>query len=197
MNLQGQLYSYLKAGQKSRHKLVSESASKKRSSSLTSEENRFLSLPPYALLRQPKLMPPGTWALHCSRNQFRKFRKGSKLKNLHLSTYVSPITAPTDNLHLSLDQAVFSFAYDPKDPNILEACTRYGLDAYLFQTDQAVKIYHTGDAEPQLIFPTRSEYNMHRVLSDGGEGLSVEVAGEFYYFENVQELIQNLKEAEA
>mgnify|MGYP001244492818 CR=1 FL=1 len=167
-----------------------------------------LLLPSHWFFEDARRVNPQTWLIHCSVRRFRRFRRGSNLSTLHLSTWVPSVPAPRNNLDLPLENAVFGFAYDLRMPTAIEDCSFYSPEGYLFRSDQAVRVRHTLDeGGDQVIFPIGSERDLIRVKSvfgrerfQGGRwanqpGILVILPnGQEHLFESRRELLKALTE---
>jgi hypothetical protein len=128
-----------------------------------------LSLPAYVFFRGAKTLPPGTWLVHFSPDSFLSFAKGATLETLALSKHVSPKNLKSCEANLDPDsgihETVWGFALEARGlrhGQLREMSGNYGRGIMLFQTDCAVKAYHTDAGMDEVIFPLCSEYNVHR-----------------------------------
>jgi hypothetical protein len=117
--------------------------------------------------------------IHFTNSLPRKFTQGTTISKMHLAAWKEDkdkARCPA-NLRLSLEKAVFVFAYPAEYiVGLIEAGTfpEYGRNAVIGRTDQAVEVWHVGDEEYQLVFPVCSEYDLVLVegaLDDGGQPL--------------------------
>lgn len=163
--------------------------------------------PAYLTLMWPELMPKGTWCIHfTNEGTFESFTQGATIPRLALSTWwenKEPARCPenlSDELGIYEYVYVFSFQASKIDGMLGQASRKYGRNAILFQTDAAVKAYHVGDEEYQLILPACSEYNVIpiRGIGDGiscGFGDSGE--GDGLSFDTIKDLIAYVEQGEA
>jgi hypothetical protein len=161
--------------------------------------------PAYLIIKWPKLVPKGIWAIHFTDDDpFESFNQGATIPRLAFSTWwkeKEPARCP-ENLtdQLGTYEYVYVFAFKALERNIDRRGTKYGKNAILFQTDAAVEAYHVGDEEDQLMIPACSEYNMIPIRNiEDGISCSFEGAkeGEGLSFDSVKDLIAYVEKAEA
>jgi hypothetical protein len=160
---------------------------------------------PYLTFRWAERMPTGTWGIHFTKDIFDTFEKGAELYGLHLSTWAKEKKIADCKTNLDPDNSPYStiwgFAFQAVGApggwsrNIISyGKSRYGQNAVLFQTDGAVRVYHDGDEEYQLIFPLCSEYNIVPLADpeSGSVGCTLR-NGEEVQFPSIQALIEYLE----
>jgi hypothetical protein len=131
--------------------------------------------PAYLTLNEAKKMPTGTWGIHfTNKSPFESFDYGATLEGLHLSTWNQQKVGADCSKNLDVEKMsayehVFFFAFEALGGGaglrhsvavIRQGVGKYGRNAVLFQTDAAVRAWHIGDEEHQLIVPACSEYNV-------------------------------------
>jgi len=161
--------------------------------------------PAYLILMWPEMMPKGTWAIHFTNEApFDAFAQGATIPRLALSTWwkkKEQARCP-ENLTDELGdyEYVYIFAFDALDRAVVSRGSKYGKHAVLFQTDAAVKAYHSGDEENQLIIPACSEYNVIPLSLNEGEitcAFKSSRGGEGLTFDTIKDLIDYIEQAEA
>jgi hypothetical protein len=158
-----------------------------------------LGVPAYLYFEKARMLPPGTWLVHFSRDSFLSFKKGATLETLALSTHTNAKTLTSCEANLDPDSGlydtVWGFAIEAErlSHRTLRDMKHYGDQVMLFQTDCAVSAWHTTDNFEQVIFPLCSEYNVHRGSYDG-HTLSFESTeddgGEYKEFDSLDEVIE-------
>jgi hypothetical protein len=159
--------------------------------------------PAYLTLKWPELMPRGTWAIHfTSGESFESFSQGATIPRLALSTWwkdKEQARCP-ENISdkLGTYEYVYIFAFDALDRAVISRGSKYGKNAVLFKTDAAVKAYHSGDEEYQLIIPACSEYNVIpiRGIADGISCAFGDSEEEGLSFDTIKDLIDYVEKAE-
>lgn len=124
--------------------------------------------PAYLLFDDAQLMPPDQWYVHFSPRSFSRFDRGVTLDSLALSTYLKKKVMVDCSFNLSpnevgLFEVVWGFAIHAHlgiNQEAVETSRKYGKNFVLFQTDFAVRAYHAGDEQWQIIFPLCTEYNV-------------------------------------
>lgn len=149
--------------------------------------------PAYLMLDQAVALPPKTWCVHFTNaDVFRAFDRGATLEGLHLSTWKREKTFVDCDRNMVLEQVgpfeiVWGFAFEAsmfegwvKSDNYRVKSRKYGKNAILFQTDCAVRAWHHGDEEWQVIFPLCSERNLVPFVMeyDGQQRETVRVEGD-------------------
>lgn len=162
--------------------------------------------PAYLTMTMPRKMPKGSWLIHFTKaSPFNVFNQGTTLEGLHLSTYRKekvPVNNRKKNLSEDIGsfERVYGFAYDAKTRDVVRhGSLGYGKNAVLFQSDFAVKAYHSGDEEDQVVFPIGSEYNAIPLFvdvgdfetSDDGELIGKTESGEEVSFRSLDEVIKH------
>jgi hypothetical protein len=162
----------------------------------------------YLTLNEVSRMPAGTWGIHFTNQApFDAFDRGVTLDGLQLSTWLKE-KVPVDckkNLsdELGTMEYVWTFAFEalghPRGGgsrmDILSyGKPKYGDNALLFQTDGAVRAWHVGDEEYQLILPACSEYSVVPLLDPypGEVGCTLQ-NGQEVKFDTVEDLIKYLE----
>lgn len=163
--------------------------------------------PAYLTLMWPELVPRGTWAIHFTNGEpFESFDQGATIPRLALSTWwenKEQARCPeniSDKLGTYEYVYVFAFPAAKIDGMVGYASRKYGKNAILFQTDAAVKAYHIGDEEHQMILPACSEYNVIpiRNISDGIScGFDESGDGDGLSFDSIKDLITYVEKAES
>lgn len=131
-------------------------------------------VPPYAVFLQAKVAKPGGWYWHFNHHgMLSKFERGATLDELGFThdrnsrgngeraTRIN--CARNVSGELGRAETVFGFAVADdqyRERGLRAVAKQYGRYGMLFQTDCAVRAYHTGDEQEQAIFLTCSEYNM-------------------------------------
>jgi hypothetical protein len=150
-------------------------------------------------------MRKGLWAIHfTNEDPFDAFSQGATIPRLALSTWwekKEQARCP-ENIsdQLGTYEYVYIFAFDALDRGVINRGSKYGKNAVLFQTDAAVKAYHSGDDENQLIIPVCSEYNMIPLNLHEGEitcAFKSSAEGEGLTFDMPKDLIDYVEQAEA
>jgi hypothetical protein len=165
-----------------------------------------LAAPAYLTLHAESKPQRGTWFVHFTNRDFvGGFTYGSTLDGLQLTTWKNrkDLANCANNLSKggALAEVVFGFAFAIDDlsnwKEIRYAVKKYGKNAALFQCDCAVRAYHDGDQEHQVIFPVCSEYNLHMISIDAGGYPSVwiEADGDDREFESINEVVVFLEGA--
>lgn len=154
--------------------------------------------PPYLTLSSAGPVPPGTWLIHFTdEGPFRSFTRGTKLYGLHLSTWAKSNATAACATNLSPDhglfETVFGFAFDAMQHGVVRHGQKYGQNAVLFQCDCAVKAYHNGDEEDQVIFPLCSEYNVVPFRTEGNYLVGQTEAGDEVSFASPAEAIAHIQ----
>jgi len=160
---------------------------------------------PYLTFRWPQRMPAGTWGIHFTKDIFDTFEKGAELYGLHLSTWAKEKKIADCRMNLDPDNSPYStvwgFAFQAVGApggwsrNIISYGKKYGHNAVLFQTDGAVRVYHDGDEEYQMIFPLCSEYNIVPLADPEPDSVGCTLRnGDEVRFHSLQELIGYLEE---
>lgn len=163
---------------------------------------------PYLTLSEAVRMPIGTWAIHFTRGEpFEAFEKGADLFGLQLSTWRKEKEAVNCEENLNPDESPYgtrwSFAFEARrNPRgwMMDILSygkhKYGDNAVLFQTDGAVRVWHAGDEEYQLIFPACSEYNVVQLWYPVPGEFSCRLKdGREVVFGTIEKLIAYLEEA--
>jgi hypothetical protein len=160
----------------------------------------------YLTFDEVSKMPKGTWGIHFTHQEpFDSFERGITLEGLHLSTWRKEKVQADCGKNLTEDigpyEHVWIFAFEAlrhpqgrvADP-VNYGINKYGKNAVLFQTDGAVRAWHPGDEEYQLIFPACSEYNVVPLYEPyyGHVGCTLR-GGEEVLFPTVTELIKYLE----
>lgn len=121
--------------------------------------------PAYLYFNEVSKMETGSWGIHFTEaDPFGVFDRGTTLDGLALSSYkntkdkVDCSKNLTDRIGTA--EVVFGFSFTADQRNVLSVGRKYGQNAVLFQTDGAVRAWHIGDEEYQMIFPLCSEYNV-------------------------------------
>lgn len=154
-----------------------------------------LGVPAYLYFERAKVLPPGAWLVHFSRNSFLSFKQGATLETLALSTHTKATTLKSCEANLDpesgLYDTVWGFAIEAKglSRRALRDMKNYGDQVMLFQTDCAVSVWHTTDDYGQVIFPLCSEYNVHRGSYDG-HVLNFEMADGDGDFDSLDDVIE-------
>lgn len=160
--------------------------------------------PAYLFFNEVSKLPRGTWGIHFTDSDaFSVFEQGTTIEGLALSSHkknkdtVDCRKNVTDDI--GIYEVVFGFAFPADERNVLQRGTKYGSNAVLFQTDGAVRAWHIGDEEYQMIFPLCSEYNVIP-LHEAGEGISCAFGdseeGEGLSFDSIQDLIAYIEKSE-
>ncbi len=152
--------------------------------------------PAYLYFNEVSKMPEGSWGIHFTRAEsFDVFDRGTVLDGLALSTHKNKkdVVDCSRNISEGIGPAeiVFGFAFPALDRNVLHmGLNKYGRNAVLFQTDGAVRAWHVGDEEYQMIFPLCSEYNVIPLVGPRPGAIQVETeGGEVATFEGLEDVI--------
>ena len=152
--------------------------------------------PAYLYFNEVSKMPEGSWGIHFTRaNSFDVFDRGTTLDGLALSTHKNKkdVVDCSRNISEGIGPAeiVFGFAFPVTERNVLRmGLEKYGHNAVLFQTDGAVRAWHVGDEEYQMIFPLCSEYNVIPLVEPRPGDIRVETEGsEVAAFQTLEDVI--------
>lgn len=163
--------------------------------------------PAYLIIESPQMMPKGTWAIHFTDEpDITEFQWGATIPRLSYSTWWKEKEAAKCPENLSDELGSYDYVYIFAFPalgsgsvSLYTGSRKYGPHAVLFQTDAAVKAWHIGDEEYQLIIPACSEYNVIPLRgvsegiscafddSEGDEGMS---------FDSLKDLISYVETGE-
>lgn len=158
--------------------------------------------PAYLTLMWPKKLPKGTWAIHFTDGEpFDAFTQGATIPRLALSTWWKDKERARcpENISdkLGTYEYVYVFSFDALDRAVINRGSKYGKNAVLFQTDAAVKAYHSGDEEYQVILPACSEYNVIPIRGiEEGISCAFEHSEEGLTFDTLKDLIDYVEQAE-
>lgn len=163
-----------------------------------------IDVPAYLYFMKPiERLPVGTWCVHFTNaDAFDVFDRGTTLEGLALSTHKREKDDVDCEKNLTEDigsfEVVYGFAFLAKDRDVLYRGQKYGRNAVLFQTDAAVRAYHIGDEEDQVIFPLCSEYNVIPMYDprQGEISIATEDGGEVT-FKTLQEVIDYVSRKES
>jgi hypothetical protein len=158
--------------------------------------------PAYLFFDEVSKLPVGSWGIHFTEaDAFDVFDRGTTLDALALSTAkrtkdkVDCSKNLTDKI--GTGEVVFGFAFTADQKNVLSMGQKYGRNAALFQTDGAVRAWHVGDEEYQMIFPLCSEYNVIPMYGPrpGEITIGTEDGGEAV-FQSLEDVIRYVKSGE-
>lgn len=161
--------------------------------------------PPWMHFTSAEVVGP-TWALHFTdARRFDRIRIGVDARSLSItkSGYVESREVDCDDVNLEYpDTFMFAFQCPISHANFRAAKRKYGRNAVLFRTDEAVLAYHHGDQEWQLIVPVCGEYHAVwledpspddvAVNCETADGYSVDC-----HFESVEDVIAALDSGDA
>lgn len=155
--------------------------------------------PAYLYFNEIEKLPPGSWGIHFTKSRsFDAFEKGTTIEGMGLSVYKKQkdVVDCGKNLNLGNDgvgpsEIVFGFAFPALQRNVLHmGLDKYGQNAVLFQTDGAVRAWHVGDEEYQMIFPLCSEYNVIPLVEPRPGDIQIETeGGEAAAFKTLEDVI--------
>lgn len=152
--------------------------------------------PAYLYFNEVSKMPEGSWGIHFTRAEsFDVFDRGTTLEGLALSTHKNKKDVASCPKNLTDDigtaEVVFGFAFPALERNVLRrGLDKYGRNAVLFQTDGAVRAWHIGDEEYQMIFPLCSEYNVIPLIEPKPGDIQVGTeGGEVATFQTLEDVI--------
>lgn len=164
-------------------------------------------LPPYAYFSEPSRVDSETWLLHfTSKSPFTQFNRGATYENLALTKH-RPAAASTavdckKNLSedaTSFEAVVFGFAVAPQGRFPFREMARlYGRNGVLFRSSLAVRAFHNGDEDWQVIFPLCSERDVLAIWEINARGGGVvDVDGERVECDTFDEVVRVAQRASA
>lgn len=159
--------------------------------------------PAYLYFNEVNKLPIGTWCVHFTKaDPFGVFDQGTTIEGLALSTHKreKDLVDCRKNLtdEIGAAEHVFGFAFEAKERGgvyrqmdvMSRGLSKYGDHAVLFQTDGAVRAWHIGDEEYQVIFPLCSEYNVVPMLNPDPSEIKVSTdSGEEVVFASLEDVI--------
>lgn len=158
--------------------------------------------PAYLFFNEVSKMPVGSWAIHFTNESFNVFSKGTTLEGLALSSHKTKKDVVNCEKNLTDDigtaEVVFGFAFSALDRNVLRmGLDKYGRNAVLFQVDGAVRAWHIGDEEYQMVFPLCSEYNAIPIVDPRPGDIRIETeGGEEAVFGSIEDVISYVSTGE-
>ena len=150
-------------------------------------------LPPYLVFSSPTAVTDGTWLIHFSHDPFTSFDLGADIRSLAYTGRPGTKAPVADcaKIVAGSDMPLYGFAYEADD-RVYRYGHKYGRSSVLFRAEGAVRAYHSGDVEWQVIFPlcTKSVSTVYPLHLDEGGGVSIEDASYHeHYFDSLSELM--------